>query len=490
MATRLRVAFAARGLIKLTGVGSNRKATRGTRRLVVETLETLETRVALSAAGTWAQLANLMPGGGSASAEMELLSNGTVMVQGGGNSIAGTLYWWILTPDKNGNYTDGTWKRVANPAHLQKLYGDSVTLTNGDVMVLGGEYSGPKLAKNWTSETEVYNPVTQVWTVTAPVPDTGGYYGDEPAQVLANGTVLTPDGNNTNTYIYDPYNNMWSNGPARLNGDDSYEENWLTLPGGDILAVPTNGTKLRTSQLFVPGATQAQNKWVETANLPAVLSYGPKGDYPEMGPGFVLPDGRVWQTGGNNLTAIFTPPTTTDPSGSWVAGPSLPQPLKGSTLTMADSAGAELPNGNVIFDASPWLSSPAYFYEFNPTANGGNGTISAISPPALKSHPGESLDIEAQLTSMLVLPTGQILYDLEDSPQLWIYTPSGGPENSWRPTISSVEAIPSSPYLLIGTQLNGMSDGAAPGDDVLTFNQLSRGPAHRAERQSVLRADI
>jgi hypothetical protein len=429
-------------------------------------VEALETRVALS--GGWTPLKNPMPGGGSASAEMELLSNGTVIVQGGGNSDAGTLYWWILTPDKKGNYTDGTWSKVPNPAGLEKLYGDSVTLTSGNVMVLGGEYSGPNLAKNFTTETEVYNPVTQVWTVTAPVPDTGIYYGDEPAQLLPNGTVLTPDGNNTNTYIYDPYNNTWSNGPNRLNGDTSYEENWLTLPDGEILAVPTNGTKLRTPQLFVPGATQAQDKWVDTANMPAILSYGPKGDYPEMGPGFLLPDGRVWQMGGNDLTAIFTPPSAGHPSGSWVAGPSLPQPLKGRTLTGADSAGAVLPNGDVIFDSSPWLSSPAYFYEFSPSANGGKGSITAISPPAPHSHPGESLNIEAQSTSMLVLPTGQILYDLEDDSRLWIYTPPGSPQNSWRPTISSVVAIPSSPYLLTGTQLNGISQGAAPGDDVAT----------------------
>jgi hypothetical protein len=427
-------------------------------------LDCLETRVALS--GTWTPLQNLMPAGGSASAEMELLSNGTVMIQGGGNSIQGTLYWWILTPDRNGNYTDGTWSKVPNPAHLQKLYGNSVTLESRNVMVLGGEYSGPKLAKNWTTETEVYNPVTETWKVATPVPDTGGSYGDEPAQVLPGGTVLTPDGNNTNTYIYDPATNTWSNGPKRLDGVNSYEENWLKLGDASILAVPTSGTKLLTPERFVPGSTPAQDKWVDTANLPAVLSYGPSGDFPEMGPGFLLPDGRVWQMGGNSLTAIYSPPSTASPGGKWVAGPSIPQILSGNTLTGADSAGAMMPNGHVLFDASPWLSSPAYFFEFDPTANGGHGAISEISPPALHAKPGQSLKIQAQSTSMLVLPSGQVLYDLEYNNQLWIYTPSGSPQDSWRPTISSVKAIPSRPYLLAGTRLNGISEGAAPGDDV------------------------
>jgi hypothetical protein len=185
-----------------------------------------------------------------------------------------------------------------------------------------------------------------------------------------------------------------------------------------------------------------------------------------MGPGFLLPDGRLWQTGANDQTAIYTPPSTKHPAGGWVAGPSIPQVSSSLILTGADSAGAMMPNGKVLFDASPWLNSPAYFYEFDPTADGGRGRITAVNPPLPHSSAGKPVNTQAQLTSMLVLPTGQVLYaDISDS-QLWVYTPDGSPKTSWKPTIKSVTKESDGNYLLTGTQLNGISEGAAPGDDV------------------------
>jgi hypothetical protein len=426
-------------------------------------VEIMEPRIALS--GSWTQLEHLMPAGGTGTGSMVLLSNGTVMVQGGGASSSTNANWYLLTPNAQGSYVNGTWSKVPNPMHLRRSYAATVILPDGEMMILGGEYSGPKLAKNFSNETEIYDPVSRTWTVTAPVPDSSGY-GDEPAQVLPNGTVLTPDGNNTHTYIYNPATNTWVDGPSKLNNDASYEENWLKMPNGQILAVPTEGNALRTAQYFVVGQTPSQDMWVATARMPSVLSYGPRGAFSEMGPGFLLPDGRVWQTGGNSVTAIFTPATSQNPAGKWVAGPSIPQRSSTQILTGADSAGAKMPNGKVIFDASPWLGSPAYFFQFDPTANGGAGKITSIAPPKLNSSPGGSIKTQAELTSMLVLPTGQVLYaDISDS-QLWVYTPGGSPANSWKPTIKSIAKESNGGYLLTGTKLNGMSEGAAPGDDV------------------------
>src|SRR5207245_348585 len=104
--------------------------------------------------------------------------------------------------------------------------------------------------KNYPNECEIFDPVANTWTVVTPVPvsdpfdpntDTGGW-GDEPAEVLSDGTVLVPDANNTlpvgtSTYIYNPATNSWSNGPNRLNNDTSYEENWAKLPNGQLLAI-------------------------------------------------------------------------------------------------------------------------------------------------------------------------------------------------------------------------------------------------------------
>ena len=46
---------------------------------------------------------------------------------------------------------------------------------------------------------------------------------------------------NTKTFIYNPTAGTWSNGPARLNDDYGYEENWVKLPDGSILSRPRRG---------------------------------------------------------------------------------------------------------------------------------------------------------------------------------------------------------------------------------------------------------
>jgi hypothetical protein len=404
---------------------------------------------------------------------MLLLSDGSVMVQGGSASGAGFTNWYRLTPDSRGSYADGTWSQLASMS-LPRLDYAAVTLPNGDVMVLGGEYTpgpgsslgdeseatSPTNPPPRTNEAEIYDPVTNTWTVTAPVPEKK--FGDEPAAVRRDGTVITSAGFNTNTYIYHPVTDTWSIGPQRLNNDTGYEENWLTLPRGRILAVPTEGSQLQTVQELLPGAKGSPDRWVAANELPAVLSYGPNGDFAEMGPGFLLPDGRIWQVGGNSFTAIDSAPSAKHPFGLWKAGPTLPTVL-GLTLTGADAVGAMMPNGKVIVDASPWLVAPTHFFLFDPRAKPAQ-SLTALSPPG-SSDPGAFLPIPAWQTSLLVLPTGQVLYDQRGNPDLWIYTPGGSPKARWRPSITSVTPLPNGSFRLQGKRLNGMSEGAAPGDN-------------------------
>jgi hypothetical protein len=67
---------------------------------------------------------------------------------------------------------------------------------------------------------------------------------------------------------------------------------------------------------------------------------------------------------------------------------------------------------------------------------------------------------------MLVLPTGQVFF-ADGTKDVEIYTPIGNPDPAWAPTIHSVPSQISrgGSYTLSGTQLNGLSDGAAYGDD-------------------------
>jgi hypothetical protein len=68
---------------------------------------------------------------------------------------------------------------------------------------------------------------------------------------------------------------------------------------------------------------------------------------------------------------------------------------------------------------------------------------------------------------MLVLPTGQILLT-DFSNDVEIYTPAGTYDKAWAPKITSVPTLigRGHTYQLSGTLLNGMSQGAAYGDDI------------------------
>src|SRR5262249_46500077 len=65
---------------------------------------------------------------------------------------------------------------------------------------------------------------------------------------------------------------------------------------------------------------------------------------------------------------------------------------------------------------------------------------------------------------MLVLPTGQVLLTTGAS-GLALYTPDGSPVASGQPTISGVTENADGSFLLSGTLLNGISEGASYGDD-------------------------
>jgi hypothetical protein len=70
--------------------------------------------------------------------------------------------------------------------------------------------------------------------------------------------------------------------------------------------------------------------------------------------------------------------------------------------------------------------------------------------------------------NFLVLPNGQILATETDSPNIWLYTPTGTPNKAWAPVITTFPTTinRSLIYQLKGTQFNGLTQGASYGDDV------------------------
>ena len=113
--------------------GRKIRASRTTRLMAIEPLEE---RVVM--ASNWTQLTNAPP---SAVGTMMLLTDGTVIAESYVGARGVSNLWYKLTPDTNGSYVNGTWSSIATMG-LQRLYFGSNMLQNGNVFVVGGEYSG------------------------------------------------------------------------------------------------------------------------------------------------------------------------------------------------------------------------------------------------------------------------------------------------------------------------------------------------------------
>jgi hypothetical protein len=95
-----------------------------------------------------------------------------------------------------------------------------------------------------------------------------------------------------------------------------------------------------------------------------------------------------------------------------------------------------------------------YFFEFD-----GTKLNQAPAPP---NAPFE----QAFYGRMLVLPTGQILFT-DGSADVEIYTSAGSPNPHWAPRIQSAPGTVTrgGSYVVSGHHFNGLSQGAAYGDD-------------------------
>jgi autotransporter-associated beta strand protein len=363
---------------------------------------------------------------------MLLLSDGTVMAaNSGGNG------WFQLTPDNNGSYISGTWRTLSS-MHDTRLYYSSAVLQDGRVFVAGGEYGTGK------ESAEVYDPLSDRWTFT---PLSWQSFSDSVSKILPGGKVLVapvgpvPSGS---TIIYDPNSNSWTPGGKLFRGGHQDEASWVKLPDDSILTIDPFGTN---SERYIP----ASNTWINDANLPVRL-YDPYGD--ELGAGFLLADGRAFFLGSSGHTAFYTPTGDTSP-GTWIPGPDFP-----NGQGTPDAPAAVMANGRILCVTSPAPTSadhfpkPASFYEYDPIAN------SFTSVPV----PGTLTSLQQYVTRMLDLPDGTVLFSYSSS-QLYVYQPDGAPLAAGKPTVTSISQNNDGSFHLVGTLLNGISEGAAYGDD-------------------------
>lgn len=412
---------------------------------------------AASEAATWTKLTNVAP---NYTGTMQLLTDGTVMVQGVPFNT-----WMRLTPSPSGSYIDGTWSSLA-PMGRQRLYFASHVLPNGKVWVLGGEYSGTPLQQNITNTGEIYDPISNTWAPIANHPEQ--YFGDDPSMLLPKGKILAGSIFTNMSYLYDIATNTWSFAASKAYPDRSDEESWVKLPNGQVLTYDIFASVDHAGQ-YAEVYDPVANVWKSispsdsTANgtIPALSSVAL--GY-ELGPLLNVrangANSQVFAIGATGHTALYSPVTNT-----WAPGPDVIGVLGGQPALFgaADAPAAVMPNGHVLLaaDASPTLGlfrGPTQLFDFDPVAN----TISPVSP----AIPDANLPfIPSFITRMLVLPNGQILFS-DSSNQLWIYTPDGAADPSRLPVFANVKYSGAGVFTLLGVRMNGPSAGAGYGDDV------------------------
>jgi len=383
---------------------------------------------AAEAGGTWTPLASAPPIGVN---HAMLLSDGTVLTDNGNGDCC------RLTPDIHGGYIHGTWTRFAS-MNYSRLFFASQVLTNGNVFVAGGEYGTGR------HHAELFDPLNNAW-MNIPDPIPGPAFSDAISETLPNGNVLVaPVSQFGGCVIYNVFSNNWQTAPSAINQN---EVCWVKLTNDNIVTIDTGA---QTSEHYVPSL----NQWKPDGNLPVpVYGYGA-----ELGAGFLLPNGTVFFIGGNTNTAIYTPAATVSGAGTWVAGP--PMVFGTNELGAVDAPSAMLVNGKILCDLGPvgGFNGPCTFYEYDYLAN----AFTQVTAPG----GGSTFNSAPFVNSMLCLPDGTLLFiGGQNSQSLYVYTPDGVPLPAGKPVINSITENADGSFHMTGLGLNGISEGAAYGDD-------------------------
>jgi hypothetical protein len=422
---------------------------------------------ATDASSPWTPLVNAPPFGTPGT--MLLESDGTVLVHNepDNDTTGGTNQWWKLTPNADGSYIDGTWSQIASmPSSYTPLYFASAILPDGRMIVEGGEYIGENAV--WSDQGAIYNPVTNTWKSVAP-PRGWTNMGDAASEVLDNGTfmlmqpcqtcVTNPD-LTVDDALLNPRTLTWQVVQSTGKDDPNDEEGWTLEPDGKVLTI----------DLWGIGMSQLYNPQTETWSFSGSTSPtgNPVDPFPvvEIGPQDELPGGNVFVVGAGTSTQETT--CTTDAptqtalydysTSTWSPGPEIPA-VDGQEMDSTDGPGSTLPDGNVLFDASACVyQTPMHFFLYNSSA----GTITQV--PDVPNAPNDS----SFYTRLLNLPNGQVLFN-DGSGQMEVYTAGGTPNSAWKPSISHLSSrwlTSRGTYSLSGTQLAGLDQGSAYGDDV------------------------
>jgi hypothetical protein len=431
--------------------------------------------------GTWSNLASMStPRLYFAS---KVLTSGKVWVLGGEYAGPGLPATWSPTGEVYDPFAN-TWSGVASyppeagcPGGHPACFGDDPSM-----LIPGGNILAGDLLHNTP---HIYNIAANSWSPagTKVYPDRS----DEEGWVkVPDGRVITYDlfqsVNTGGQYAeaFNPVTNTWSS----ISPSDGTALGFIPQLSSPALGYELGPlTRLQDGRILVLGATGhtalytvSSNTWAAGPDIIGTRSCGPRIFGADDAPAAEMPSGHVLFaadagpdliTSSGNTTAgsaIITgiPSTACFEVGWAVVGTGIPG---GAAIASVDSATQIHMNTNSFASiaADPLkfggiFSNPTQLFDFDPTANTISPVSPALSDPNLPSSP-------AYPTRMLVLPTGQVLFN-DSSQQLYVYTPTGAPNPALRPSVTSVTYSGSGVFLLGGKQLNGQSAGSDYGDDV------------------------
>ena len=431
--------------------------------------------------GTWTTLTNSP---GVAVQNPLLMTDGTVIA-----TSACTGNWYKLTPDNTGSYVNGTWTQIASmPSGYAPLFVGSGVLPDGRVVVEGGEYNGSGGSCGsgaWTTKGAIYDPVANAWTSVNP-PSGWTHVGDAAGIVLDNGTYMQSDCCDTSSLsglsaLLNPNTLTWTaTGPGKLDRWD--EEGMAKLQNGNVLVVDAHtntSCSPNTSEIYNAG-TGTFSATGNTVDQEADCSNPANSLSFELGPVVTRQDGSavvfpgvlcsdLANTNCANQAGGFVVIGHADlynvGAGTWSTLATMPRIGIAPTnyyYSLADAPAAVLPDGNVLFAASPDYQAfvnPTHFFELS------------FSSPGNITQVGDTTDAPnggAFVQNFLLLPTGQVLA-VSQLGNIQIYTPlAGNPQAAWAPGITLVPSCvsPGGTYFAAGTQLNGLTEGSYYGDDV------------------------
>jgi len=278
--------------------------------------------------------------------------------------------------------------------------------------------------------------------------------GDAPSVVLPNGTFMLGSKFSRQQALLDTKTLTWTLTGAGKK-DVNSEEGWTLLPSGKVLTVDvgldywfglTNKYNSGHGELYDADF----GTWSSAGNAGTQLSAFPDG---EIGPAVLMANGMVFVAGAEGTNAIYD-----SNNNRWYPGPSFPvvnfngQPVQ---LVAQDTGAALLPNGRVLTSANVYgsVNPPVKFFEFD----GKN----LIPQPDI---PDSAID---GYVLLLVLPSGQIM-EIDAQTDIEIYTPATEGARPWYTPFDmevTRELHPGGTYPLVGRLLNGVSQGAAEGDN-------------------------